>query len=303
MGSSSRSATASIVRLPRRGLRRRAAPPRSARARLTWLAARSRAASGSRATDRCASTASASAATPSPVEAVVTSTGGGLRSMRPPAEESIARSWRAARSAPGRSPLLTTTMSATSRRPALMACTSSPISGTSTTTVVSARRATSTSDWPAPTVSTRIGSNPAASSAAAASQVVGRQAAELAARRHRAHEDVAVGRVIHHPDAVAEDRAARVRRRRVHGQDADPPAPRTPLADEPVDERRLAAPRGPGDADDVGAMSGREQLRKKLPGRWIAVLDPRQQPGQRPALAGRQRLDSVHAPRRACSRK
>jgi len=36
--------------------------------------------------------------------------------------------------------------------------TSSPMSGTSTTTVVSARRATSTSDCPAPTVSISTGS-------------------------------------------------------------------------------------------------------------------------------------------------
>ena len=39
-----------------------------------------------------------------------------------------------------------------------MAWISSPISGTSTTTVVSASLATSSSAWPAPTVSTNTGS-------------------------------------------------------------------------------------------------------------------------------------------------
>ncbi len=101
---------------------------------------------------------STSLSTPSPLVAVVTSTGGGLRATRPPAVDSMARSCRAARSAPGRSPLLTTITSATSSSPALMACTSSPMSGTSTTTVVSASRATSTSLCPAPTVSITIGS-------------------------------------------------------------------------------------------------------------------------------------------------
>ena len=59
-------------------------------------------------------------------------------------------------------------MSATSRRPALIAWTSSPISGASRTTVVSAAAATSTSLWPVPTVSSRMTSKPAASSTVAA---------------------------------------------------------------------------------------------------------------------------------------
>ena len=50
----------------------------------------------------------------------------------------------------------------------MIAWTSSPISGASRTTVVSAAAATSTSLWPVPTVSSRTRSNPAASSTAAA---------------------------------------------------------------------------------------------------------------------------------------
>jgi hypothetical protein len=50
----------------------------------------------------------------------------------------------------------------------LIACTSSPDSGASRTTVVSAAAATSTSLWPVPTVSMRMSSKPAASMTAAA---------------------------------------------------------------------------------------------------------------------------------------
>src|SRR5215472_5610201 len=76
---------------------------------------------------------------------------------------SIARSSRTTRSAPSRSALLTAKMSATSRMPALIAWTSSPIPGTRTTTVVCAIWATSISSWPTPTVSTMMTSCPIAS--------------------------------------------------------------------------------------------------------------------------------------------
>src|SRR3990172_3866821 len=66
-------------------------------------------------------------------------------------------------SARGWSDLLTTRMSAISRMPALIACTSSPAPGTLITIVVWAVSATSTSSCPAPTVSTMITSLCAAS--------------------------------------------------------------------------------------------------------------------------------------------
>ena len=106
---------------------------------------------------------------------MVTSTSGrfgagrdGSQSLRATVGTSIARSCAAVRCAPGRSPLFTTTMSATSSSPALIAWTSSPISGASSTTVVSAAAATSTSLWPVPTVSSSTTSKPAASSTVAA---------------------------------------------------------------------------------------------------------------------------------------
>ena len=82
------------------------------------------------------------------------------------------RSSRAVASAPSRSALFTTKMSPISRMPALAAWIPSPIPGASSTIVVSASPATSTSDCPTPTVSTRTGSQPAASRTRTACGVV-----------------------------------------------------------------------------------------------------------------------------------
>ena len=77
---------------------------------------------------------------------------------------SICSKSRRVSSAPLRSALLMTKMSAISMRPALFACTESPQPGFTTTTVVSALPAISTSTWPTPTVSTKIHGQPTASS-------------------------------------------------------------------------------------------------------------------------------------------
>src|SRR5579885_1177829 len=85
-------------------------------------------------------------------------------------------------------------MSAISRMPALMACTSSPIPGTSTTTVTCARPAISISSCPTPTVSITTKSLPAASSRRAKSPVLrpvateGTGVAELRAAIHEGRE-------------------------------------------------------------------------------------------------------------------
>ncbi len=75
-------------------------------------------------------------------------------------------------SAPSRSALLTAKTSAISSTPALIACTSSPMPGASTTIVVCAALAMSISAWPTPTVSIRMRSKPAASSTVRTSAVV-----------------------------------------------------------------------------------------------------------------------------------
>ena len=192
---------------------------------------------------RWCSRAAMSAGMPSPVSAVVTRTRdasaagatGPCRAARP-CGTSIARSCAAVRCAPGRSPLFTTTMSATSSSPALIACTSSPISGASRTTVVSAAAATSTSLWPVPTVSSSTTSNPAASSTRRRHRGRRREPAGVPARRHRADEHARVAGVGLHPHAVAEERAAGDRRRGIDGNDRD-------RAARPPASRRSAPPR------------------------------------------------------------
>ena len=79
-------------------------------------------------------------------------TTGGRQPSRVGEVEHRSRSRRVS-STPGRSALLITNTSAISSRPALFACTASPQPGFTTTTVVSAAPAISTSTWPTPTVS------------------------------------------------------------------------------------------------------------------------------------------------------
>ena len=79
---------------------------------------------------------------------------------------------RTVASAPSRSALLTTKTSPISRMPALAAWMPSPMPGASSTSVVSAGPAISTSVWPTPTVSTSTTSQPAASSTRSACGVV-----------------------------------------------------------------------------------------------------------------------------------
>ena len=150
-----------------------------------------------RAWRRWRSSAASSSGTPSPVDAVVTSTSGRLGTGRPPDRRPRGRptapaspaAGRRSAGRPGRSPLLTTTRSATSSRPALIAWTSSPISGASRTTVVSAAAATSTSLWPVPTVSSSTMSKPAASKHGRGGRGRGGEPAGVPARGHRADED------------------------------------------------------------------------------------------------------------------
>ncbi len=114
--------------------------------------------------------AAASSAVPRSSIATVRTTGG-CQPARGPASPSSARNWLSSRSAPSRSALFSTKMSAISITPAFRFWTSSPRPGTSTSSVQSASRATSISSWPTPTVSTRMICLPAASSTSAASAV------------------------------------------------------------------------------------------------------------------------------------
>lgn len=101
----------------------------------------------------CRSSSLTRSSTPSPVVATV-GTIGGFHSLW--ARATIARRSRRVALVSGRSALFTRSTSATSSTPAFAAWTESPMPGTTSTTVVSAAEAISTSAWPTPTVSTRM---------------------------------------------------------------------------------------------------------------------------------------------------
>ena len=133
---------------------------------------------------RCARSRATARRRPSPSVATVATIGG--RHARAPASSSIASRSLTVSCTPARSALFTTKMSAISSSPAFAACTSSPQPGFTTTTVVSAWPAISTSTWPTPTVSTTTHGLPTASSTATACGV--------ATRAHRgAHASPSTG--------------------------------------------------------------------------------------------------------------
>ena len=113
-----------------------------------------------------------------------------------------------ARSAPGRSALLIANTSAISMMPALMACTSSPIPGTSTTTVTS--RDPRDIHFVLAHADCLHHHDVAARGIEQQDHVRGGpgHAAHPAARRHRADEDAVIRVVPLHADAIAEYRAA-----------------------------------------------------------------------------------------------
>ena len=106
---------------------------------------------------------------PSPLAATAVTIGGRQSSFGPMA--SMLRSSCTVLCEPARSALFTTNTSAISMMPALIICTPSPSPGVSTTTVVSAIAATSSSDWPTPTVSRTTRSKPAAPRSLTASRL------------------------------------------------------------------------------------------------------------------------------------
>ena len=163
---------------------------------------------------RWSATARHSSSTPSPAVATVHTIGGCQPSpSNGPDSSSIWSRSRRVDSTPPRSALLIANTSAISISPALLACTLSPHPGLTTTTVVSALPATSTSTWPTPTVSTQHQPVPEGVEQPNRLGRGERQPAEVAARGHRADEHPVVGGVVLHAHPVAEDRPARERRR------------------------------------------------------------------------------------------
>ena len=209
-----------------------------------------------------------------------------LRRRRSCPMASMVRRSRTTSWAPGRSHLFTTKMSAISRMPALAAWIESPMPGATITSVVSASDAISTSAWPDPD---GLDQHHVEAGRVQDPQRLRRghgQPAQVPAAGHRPDEHPAVGRVILHPHPVTEQRAAGERRGRVDREHADPQpggpvgatsAPVTvdfPTPGEPV------SPMHPRVARSCGAIAF---ITARSCGR--AVLDQRDQPGQRPRVA------------------
>ena len=148
----------------------------------------------------------------------------------------------------GWSALLTTITSGISITPALSAWIESPEPGISTSTTVSAWSMMSTSACPTPTVSRKhVVLARGVHQQRRLERGLG-QAAERAAARHRADEDAGVEEVVGEPDAVAEQRALRERRRRVDRQHGHVALALARVLHERADQRRLADAGRPGEA-------------------------------------------------------
>ncbi len=177
--------------------------------------------------------------------------------------------------------------------PALAAWMPSPIPGASSTSVVSASPAISTSLWPD---ADGLDEHHVAAGGVEHPQRLRRrpgQPAEVAAGGHRADVDRRVERVVLHPHPVAEQRAARERRGRVDREHADPLVGRAQRLHQRVGRGGLADARRAGDADDLGVPGVRREAGHHLAQQRRGVLDQRDQPRHRPGLAVAGPLDQV----------
>jgi hypothetical protein len=98
--------------------------------------------------------------------------------------------------------------------------------------------------------------------------------------------------VVLHPHAVAEDRPAGERRRRVDREDGDARDPR--IARDPqqrAGQSRLSRARGAGDAERVRLTAEWVREPADLARRRAALLDQRQQARERPPVAAARGID------------
>src|SRR3989442_8028918 len=107
----------------------------------------------------------------------------------------------------------------------------------------------------------------------------------MASRGHRSDEDPGVYAHIRHPDSISQDRAARVRRRRINRDDSDRLAVRSERPDEPVDQRALPHPRRAGEADYLSAARVRIDPREGLDRLRFVVLNQRDELPRRPFVS------------------
>ena len=169
--------------------------------------------------------------------------------------------------------------------PAFNAWTESPEPGISTSSTVSAIPITSTSLWPAPTVSSRTTSLPAASSRSAACSVASASpprwprvpiermktpgSRKWSESRIRSPSSAPCVNGLDGSTEITPDRRVRL--------------PHVP--DERADQRRLADAGRPGDADDERRAGLRVELADELVRERVAVLDQRDRPGERAPVA------------------
>src|SRR4029078_8193962 len=100
-----------------------------------------------------------------------------------------------------------------------------------------------------------------------------RQAAEMAARAHRADEHTGVEKMVREPDPVAEQRALRARARWVDREHTARAALRASLPDQRRDETRIANAGRPADAHRVRTPRLRIDVMDEIVGQRVAVLD------------------------------
>src|SRR5437868_1798838 len=118
-----------------------------------------------------------------------------------------------------------------------------------------------------------------------------RQAAEVAARRHRTNEHALVRGVILHADPVAEDRATAEGAARVDREHADLLAGPADETDELVGERRLARAGRAGHPDRVRTTRAQVQPADGIGGGVTPRLDQRDQLGDGGAVAATSGVD------------
>ena len=116
------------------------------------------------------------------------------------------------------------------------------------------------------------------------------EAAEGAARGHRADEDAGVEEVLGEADPVAEQGAAGEGAGGIDREHRDLAVGLAQLAGEGADQGALADPGRAGEADDAGLAGARVDLADQLPAGRVVGLDQGDRPRQGALVAGQQAL-------------
>ena len=228
--------------------------------------------------------ASTTSGTPVPSLATVFTIGGVQLSLRT-ASDCMARISRSTRSAPSRSDLLMTKMSAISMMPALMVCTSSPMPGTRMTTRDIGQRhdihfvladANGFDHDQVASAGVEHGGDIGGGAG---------QSAERAARGHAADVDARIGVMRLHANAVAENRSSAERAGGIDRHNADGLALLAILARDLIDQRALAGPGRAGQAEQHGIAAVREKRLQQFGRFRRAVFDDRDGTCQRAGIA------------------